>query len=147
MKDSGVEWLGQVPEHWIVAQLKLYTKHMQTGPFGSQLHAQDYIVDGVPLINPAHMANGKLVPDPKITVDIETQERLSRHKLVKNDIIFARRGELGRCAIVKEEQEGWLCGTGSLKVKLNSKISPEYAYLLITSNGVISELKIGRAHV
>lgn len=142
MKDSGVEWLGQVPEHWIVAKLKLNTRLMQTGPFGSQLHAEDYVDNGVPLINPAHMKNGEIVPDPQVSVDIDTQERLSQHKLSVGDIIFARRGQLGRCAVVKEEQVGWLCGTGSLKATLNERLIPEYAYLLITSAGVVAELSL-----
>ena len=142
MRDSGVEWLGEVPEHWDVTQLKFYTLDMQTGPFGSQLHAEDYVTNEIPLINPAHMISGELVPDPNVTVDEETQERLSRHKLAAGDIIFARRGELGRCAVVQEQHEGWLCGTGSLKAKLNKLLIPEYAYLLITSEGVISELSL-----
>lgn len=142
MRDSGVEWLGEVPEHWIVTQLKFYTLDMQTGPFGSQLHAEDYVANEIPLINPAHMISGELIPDPNVTVDEATQERLSRHKLSAGDIIFARRGELGRCAVVQEEHEGWLCGTGSLKAKLNKLLTPEYAYLLITSDGVISELSL-----
>ncbi|EGQ8123316.1 restriction endonuclease subunit S [Vibrio parahaemolyticus] len=142
MKDSGVEWLGDVPEHWVVAQLKINTVLMQTGPFGSQLHAEDYVEGGIPLINPAHMIDGKIIPDMKVTVDIETQERLCRHKLSKGDIIFARRGELGRCAIVQSNQVGWLCGTGSLKATLNERLIPEYAYLLITSEGVTAELSL-----
>ena len=142
MKDSGVEWLGDVPEHWVVAQLKFNTLVMQTGPFGSQLHAEEYIEDGIPLINPAHMIDGDIVPDNRVTVDEATQERLERHKLSEGDIIFARRGELGRCAIVHKHQEGWICGTGSLRATLNDKLISEYAYLLITSDGLISELSL-----
>ncbi|MEQ1619781.1 MAG: restriction endonuclease subunit S [Methylococcales bacterium] len=142
MHDSGVEWLGEVPEHWVVAQLKFNTLEMQTGPFGSQLHAEDYIEDGIPLVNPAHMADGKIIPDSKVSVDEATWHRLKRHQLFQGDLIFARRGELGRCAVVTKEQEGWLCGTGSLKAKLNSRLIPEYSYLLITSNGVVSELSL-----
>lgn len=142
MKDSGVEWLGEVPAHWVVAQLKFNTLEMQTGPFGSQLHAEDYVDGGIPLINPAHMLEGKIVPDWQVSVDEATRERLSRHQLEEGDLIFARRGELGRCAIVTKDQEGWLCGTGSLKAKLNSKLIPEYSYLLITSDGVVAELSL-----
>ncbi|HBQ5670324.1 TPA: restriction endonuclease subunit S [Klebsiella quasipneumoniae] len=142
MKDSGVEWLGEVPEHWTIAQLKFNTIEMQTGPFGSQLHAEDYVVDGIPLINPAHMNAGMIIPDPKVTVDEATQERLGRHKLSEGEIIFSRRGELGRCAVVKKNNEGWLCGTGSLKAKLTKKIIPDYAYTLISSEGVVSELTL-----
>lgn len=142
MKDSGVEWLGEVPVHWVIAQLKFNTLEMQTGPFGSQLHAEDYVVDGIPLINPAHMYSGEIIPDPKVTVDEDTQKRLERHKLKEGDIVFSRRGELGRCAVVRNEQEGWLCGTGSLKAKLNAGIIPNYAYILVSSEGVVSELTL-----
>ncbi|MCU2731022.1 restriction endonuclease subunit S [Enterobacter hormaechei subsp. steigerwaltii] len=142
MKDSGVDWLGEVPEHWTIAQLKFNTLEMQTGPFGSQLHAEDYVIDGIPLINPAHMNAGMIIPDPKVTVDEATQERLGRHKLSEGEIIFSRRGELGRCAVVKKNNEGWLCGTGSLKAKLTKKIIPDYAYTLISSEGVVSELTL-----
>lgn len=142
MKDSGVEWLGEVPAHWVVAQLKFSAMEMQTGPFGSQLHAEDYVDSGIPLINPAHMIEGKIIHDPRVTVDEQTWRRLKRHALAAGDMIFARRGELGRCAIVTEGQEGWLCGTGSLKVKLGKQLDAEYAYLLITSPGVVSELSL-----
>ena len=142
MKDSGVEWLGEVPAHWVVTQLKFNTLEMQTGPFGSQLHAEDYVDDGIPLVNPAHMVEGKIVPDPQVTVDEQTWQRLSRHGLKSGELIFARRGELGRCAVVTKVEEGWLCGTGSLKAKLNDRLIPEYSYLLITSEGVVSELSL-----
>lgn len=142
MKDSGVEWLGEVPEHWRVSQLKFNTLLMQTGPFGSQLHAEDYIQDGVPLVNPAHMKDGKIIPDSQASVDQDTWHRLERHQLSPGELVFARRGELGRCAVVTEAQKGWLCGTGSLKAKLNAKLLPEYAYLLVTSKGVVSELSL-----
>ena len=141
-KDSGVEWLGEVPAHWVISQLKFNTSEMQTGPFGSQLHAEDYVDGGVPLINPAHMIDGKISPDPQISVDEVTWQRLKRHALAAGDIIFARRGELGRCAIVTKEQEGWLCGTGSLKAQLNTQLIAEYAYLLITSKGAVAELSL-----
>ena len=141
-KDSGVEWLGEVPAHWLVTQLKFNTLEMQTGPFGSQLHAEDYVDGGIPLINPAHMIDGKIIPDSQVTVDEATCQRLSRHILNAGELIFARRGELGRCAVVTETEEGWLCGTGSLKAKLNDRLIPEYSYLLITSEGVVSELSL-----
>jgi type I restriction enzyme S subunit len=142
MKDSGVEWLGEVPAHWLVTQLKFNTLEMQTGPFGSQLHSEDYVDGGIPLINPAHMIDGNIIPDSKVTVDEATRERLSRHILKAGELIFARRGELGRCAVVTATEDGWLCGTGSLKAKLNDRLIPEYSYLLITSEGVVSELSL-----
>lgn len=50
LKDSGVPWLGEVPEGWEMVQLKFVANLIQTGPFGSQLHAEDYVSNGIPVI-------------------------------------------------------------------------------------------------
>jgi type I restriction enzyme S subunit len=142
MRDSGIEWLGQVPAHWTVCQLKFNTLEMQTGPFGSQLHAEDYVEGGIPLVNPAHMVSGTVVPESGCTVDSATCERLSRHKLSVGDLVLARRGELGRCVVIGENEAGWLCGTGSLRATLSTRLDPYYAYMLLSSEGVKSELSL-----
>lgn len=142
MKDSGVTWLGDVPKHWGISQLKYNTVLMQTGPFGSQIHADDYIENGRPLINPSHIVNGEIIPDFRCSVSDVVFKRLDRHKLLQGELILARRGELGRCAVVKNDQEGWLCGTGSLKAKLSEDLAPEYAQMLISSEGVCAELSL-----
>lgn len=142
MKDSGVEWLGDVPEHWGVSQFKFQTLLMQTGPFGSQLHSDDYVENQIPIINPAHIVGGQIVPNAFCTVDKDTQARLSRHKLERGDLILARRGELGRCAVVRATHEGWLCGTGCLKASMGKVMSPDYAYMLISSEGIKVELSL-----
>ena len=121
MKDSGVEWVGKIPEHWQLVSLFRVAQSIQTGPFGTQLHHADYVDDEVPLINPIHLVDGKLQPDGKNTVTRETAERLSRYKLTPGEIVFARRGDIGRCAVVFPEQEGWLCGTGSMVVRLHAQ--------------------------
>lgn len=90
---------------------------IQTGPFGSQLKAEDYVDDGTPVINPQHLARGIIKADHAVSVDAATAERLSRHRLQPNDVVVARRGELGRCAVVRSEHAGWLCGTGSIVVR------------------------------
>ncbi len=127
MKDSDVEWLGKIPEHWDALPLKLLCESLQTGPFGTQLHAEDYIENGVPSINPAHLSNGKIVPDLKVSVDEDTVERLAIHKFKLGDIVFARRGEIGRCGLVTQQEVGWLCGSGSLRARPHKNLlNPEY---------------------
>lgn len=114
----GVEWLGDVPEDWHTTTLGKISKSFKTGPFGSILHQSDYVSNGVPLVNPVHMKAGRIVPNLDCTVSQVTFEQLRDYRLSKDDIIFCRRGELGRCALVREEQDGWLCGTGSIRVCL-----------------------------
>jgi type I restriction enzyme S subunit len=141
MKDSGIDWLGQIPAHWEVVRLGFLASLMQTGPFGSQLHADEYVEGGVPVINPSHMSGGCIAPDQKCTVTGETASRLARHRLEDGDIVFARRGEMGRCALVTAESSGWLCGTGSLlfRPKGSGCFSP-YLLLVLSGKGVADEL-------
>ena len=130
MKDSGIPWLREIPAHWSVISLGRLATLLQTGPFGSQLHAHEYIEGGVPIINPSHMAEGLIRHDSKCTVDEETAKRLERHFLQVGDIVFARRGEIGRCALVRNHEEGWLCGTGSMLMRPDTRILVS-AYLVM----------------
>jgi type I restriction enzyme, S subunit len=118
LKPSALDWLSDIPRHWEVAPLFRIVETIQTGPFGSQLHSADYVEGGIPLINPAHITASRLVPDEMSSVDESTAVRLSRHRLREGDIIMARRGEIGRCGVVGPQEEGWLCGTGSLVIRL-----------------------------
>ncbi len=143
MKDSGVAWLGEIPMHWGVSKLSYLSESMQTGPFGSQLHAEEYVEGGVPLINPVDIANGQIFDNPKITVGDDVVERLARHKLELGDVVIARRGEMGRAGLVRENNVGWLCGTGSLRARLNQKImNPEFLLYQFSMKGVVDYLSL-----
>jgi type I restriction enzyme S subunit len=120
MKDSGIEWLGQVPAHWSVTPLGAVCGLIQTGPFGSQLHAEDYITDGVPVVNPSNLEDGQIQADWRCTVSAVIAGVLSQHLLCYGDIVVARRGEMGRCAVVDLHAAGWLCGTGSMILRLKT---------------------------
>lgn len=143
MKDSGLTWLGDIPAHWKSVSLGYLATLLQTGPFGSQLHAQEYVEGGIPVINPSHMGDGLIRPDSKCTVDEATAKRLSRHFLQIGDVVFARRGELGRCALVRAEEKGWLCGTGSLLMRPEIRmIEPAYLVALFTLKRLKESLAI-----
>ena len=132
--------IGILPENWEVKKLGELTS-LRTGPFGSSLHKSDYITNGIPLINPTHIFDGELFPDRNITVSKEAVMRLSEFQLRTNDIILGRRGEMGRCAVVKEAQQGWLCGSGSLIMRPNTKIVPEFLRRIISSPQVIAKIE------
>lgn len=107
---------------------------IQTGPFGSQLKSDEYEDSGIPVINPSHIVAGEVVPDPRTAVSEEKAEQLARHKLQEGDLIVARRGDLGRCAVVGPSAAGFLCGTGSALVRLDqSRVDPSFAAILFSS--------------
>jgi type I restriction enzyme S subunit len=143
LKPSGIDWLGDIPMHWEEVRLGALAASFQTGPFGTQLHAHEYVRDGVPIINPSHMKNGKIVSDRNVAVGPDKVNELYQHRVRTGDIVLARRGELGRCALVREAEEGWLCGTGSLRVRLRTDlIFPEYLLQLISSKGASDWLSL-----
>ncbi len=114
-KPSGVEWLGDVPEHWEVQRLRDCSL-IQTGPFGSQLHADEYISGGTPIINPANVVEGRLAPDDEVTIPSTRAGDLARHAFKAGDIAFGRRGEMARVAVVQPCDLPALCGTGCLRI-------------------------------
>lgn len=122
-----------LPDGWAWMRLASLIEMFITGPFGSALHKSDYVADGIPLINPMNIIEGKIVPIDKMQVSRETVERLSTFKVTSSDIVIARRGDMGRCAVVQPEQEGWLCGTGSFVLCFPIVLCSEYFAVCLRS--------------
>ena len=144
--ESGLAWLPSVPSHWKMVRAKNLASLIQTGPFGSQLHNHDYVSNGTPVINPLHLVSGRIKPNSKARVSKEKVAELSRHKLVLGDIVFARRGDLGRSAVVTKSEVGWLCGTGSILFRPLQDGHPEFISRLIetpTYKGVLVASSVG----
>lgn len=99
MKDSGVEWLGEVPQHWKVTRLK-YIATVQTGIAKGKDTADKETVT-VPYLRVANVQDGFLALDDIATIDIEP-EQLDRYRLAPGDVLMNEGGDfdkLGRGAI------------------------------------------------
>jgi type I restriction enzyme S subunit len=116
----------ELPKGWEWVRFTEYSIDISTGPFGSMIHQSDYIRGGVPLINPSHMINDRIVEDDEIAVSKEFAEELQTYKIFDGDIVMARRGEVGRIAVVREKQNGWLCGTGSFVLRFAKEVNRDY---------------------
>ncbi len=91
---------------------------IQTGPFGSQLHASDYSNVGAPVVMPTNIRDLRISTDGIARVSGEHVNRLARHRLRAGDIVYSRRGDVEKCALVRSDQANWLCGTGCLLVRV-----------------------------
>ena len=94
---------------------------LQTGPFGSQLHAHDYVDDGIPVV-PTEALRGRQIDHSVLPKIAPTKAReLSRHRLVAGDIVFARRGvqATGHIGCVRQAEDGFICGTGAIRLRIN----------------------------
>ena len=108
---------------WESVKLEDISSGIQTGPFGSQLHQSDYTEDGTPVVMPKDLIGGKISEQSIARVGAEHVQRLQRHIIQNGDILYSRRGDVGRCAFATERETGWLCGTGCLRVTVNPRVA------------------------
>lgn len=133
--------VGVIPEEWGVIKLKEKVS-FKTGPFGSALHQSDYIDDGIPVINPMQIIDGKIIPTSTMAITEKAAICLSDFRLQTYDIVIGRRGEMGRCAVIDILENGWLCGTGSMIIRCNkSLIDPNYLQRVLSSAPIIAAIE------
>ena len=112
--------IGEIPAEWeflALVDLAEPGNGIQTGPFGSQLHASEYVECGVPVIMPRDMANGHVSDADAAQISEQKVEELRRHRVLAGDILFARRGDTGRAGLITHREEGWVCGTGCFRFR------------------------------
>src|SRR6266705_2623080 len=93
---------------------------LQTGPFGTQLHAHDYVTLGIPVV-PTEAIYGRQIDRSVLPmISVSKAAELERHKLKSGDILFARRGvqATGHIGYVREDEAGFICGTGAIRLRV-----------------------------
>ena len=122
---AGDELVGPAPDGWEYTTLGVACQRgggdIQTGPFGSQLHAADYVPNGVPSIMPQNIGDNRIVEESIARITPEDAKRLGRYLVRRDDIVYSRRGDVERRALVRDHEDGWLCGTGCLRVRLGDR--------------------------
>ncbi len=131
----------RLPAGWAWATFGDYVLELCTGPFGSLIHKDDYVVDGVPLINPSHMIGGRVAHDPGVSLSREMAATLEAYRLRPGDVLLARRGEVGRYALVTSREDGWLCGTGSFFARLTAECDRRFFGLLLEDPRLRTQLQ------
>jgi type I restriction enzyme, S subunit len=143
--ESSLSWVGALPESrlrtildrrgpdWQDRTLREVAENISTGPFGTMLHKSDYVPNGIPLVNPMNLIQSRILPSKAMMVNATTRDRLRVYELKPGDVVVARRGELGRCAVVTDKEAGWLCGTGCFVVRLSKYMNPRFFVALFDS--------------
>ena len=107
---------------WKKVKLGEVSLCIQPGPFGTQLHNSDYTDQGIPVIMPKDMTDGRVSHAKLEHISEDTANRISRHKVDAGDIIVARKGDVRKCIYIRESEEGWITGSDCLKMQLNQRI-------------------------
>ncbi|WP_114104323.1 restriction endonuclease subunit S [Thalassospira profundimaris] len=127
-----VKIIDGVPEGWsirLLPELCVGKNGIQTGPFGSQLHQSDYTFEGVPVVMPKDLKGFRISTDTIARIPEEKAHELGRHVMSVGDIVYGRRGDIGRRALIGEPEDGFFCGTGCLRIRPDAnKIRPLYLF-------------------
>lgn len=124
-----------------IVKLSELVEDIRVGPFGTALHKHDYISDGIPVINPQHIKKNRICPNRNVTISADKAVELSTYCLRENDIIIGRRGEMGRSAAVMKEETGWICGTGSILIRLKKDFKASFYAKVLSSPEVVRYLE------
>ena len=147
---DGEQLFGLLPDDWEYTTLGVACNRgggdIQTGPFGSQLHASDYVDVGIPSIMPQNIGDNRINVEGIARIGSDDASRLNRYLVREGDIVYSRRGDVERRALVRSAEDGWLCGTGCLRVRLGENgVDPEYASYLL-GHPSIREWIVRHAH-
>jgi type I restriction enzyme S subunit len=115
---------------------------IRTGPFGSTLHAGDYVDDGTPIITTEHFKNGEL-PEQKFGIPQVSEEdfrRLLKYVLRCDDIVFSRVGSVDINALITPFQSGWLFSGRVLRVRTNDTIESRYLHYELSTARVRNDV-------
>ena len=124
-----------------LVELSQLVDDIRIGPFGTMLHKEDYILNGIPVINPQHIKKLAICESPRVTISAEKADELAAYKLQVNDVIMGRRGEMGRVAAVGERESGWICGTGSILFRLKPEFDANLYVQILSSPKTVHYLE------
>ncbi len=115
---------------------------IKTGPFGSTLHADDYVDDGIPIITTEHFKSGQLptVKDDIPQVSDDDYFRLSSYTLKTDDIVFSRVGSVDINALVTPFQDKWLFSGRVLRVRPNAEVGSMFLHTLLETDDVRKDI-------
>ncbi len=132
MKDSGVEWLGEVPAHWEVAPLKYLAIEKVAGPYGASLTKAMYTTSGYRVygqqqVIPNDFSSGDYyIPQEKF-------EEMIRYQVYPGDVLFSVMGTVGKVAVVPPEVEPGIINPRLVRYRFFRRVNPDFIRLLVMS--------------
>ena len=105
---------------------------IQTGPFGSQLHKEDYVQIGTPIVTVEHLGKKRFTEQNLPCVSDKDKKRLNKYVLKEGDVVFSRVGSVDRCSYVSREYDGWMFSGRCVRVRPFAEIEPLYLYYYFT---------------
>ena len=138
-KDSGIEWIGEIPIRWEVRKLQFLAakeKYAFTGgPFGSDLKSEEYTQEGVRIIQLQNIGIGRFLNDYKIFTSNKKADELYSCNIFPEEIIVAKMADpVARACLIPKEDDRYLMASDGIRIKVDSeKANNKYAVYAINS--------------
>ncbi len=133
LKDSGIDWLGETPEHWEVKKLKYVTSNLVSGPFGSSLKKEVYVNKGYKIYGQEQVIKNDMSYGNYYISEGKYNE-MNRYKITKNDILISCVGTFGKILLVPEEFQKGIINPRLIKLSpIADLIEPIFLNILLKS--------------
>jgi type I restriction enzyme S subunit len=142
MKDSGVEWLGEIPAHWEVKRLWHLTPPRRRIMYGIVLPGPN-VDDGVPIVKGGDVSPGRLRLDSLNRTTREIEAGYVRSRLQGRDLVYAIRGSIGEVAMVPDELTGANLTQDAARVAYTSPTHGPWLLYALKSRAVFAQLEAG----
>ena len=142
LKDSGVEWLGEIPVGWEIKKLKYGVSKVGSGvtPSGG---ASIYQLSGIPLLRSQNIHVDGIKMDDVAYIDEELHDSMSNSKVQAGDVLLNITGaSIGRCFYVEENFGEANVNQHVCIIRPNGKIKTSYLYFVLRSDLGEEQIKI-----
>ena len=112
----------------------------QTGPFGTQFSASEYVNEGIPVINVKNIGVGMVIRENLDYISEQTRDRLSQHILKTGDIVFGRKGSVDRHAYIFKNENGWVQGSDCIRARKKTQVNMLFLSQYLEGNGVKKQI-------
>ncbi|SHJ42006.1 restriction endonuclease subunit S [Thermoclostridium caenicola] len=142
MKDSGSEWIGEIPEHWSIIKMKylLSSKKysIKAGPFGSQLKNDDMVSGDIKVYNQKTVLDNDFKSGDYYIENCKYEE-LRAFEVFSGDLLVTTRGTIGKTAIVPKDAEKGILHPCLIKITLNpDKVLNDYVNVIFNNTKIVT---------
>ncbi|MGJ3522845.1 restriction endonuclease subunit S [Nitratidesulfovibrio sp. D1] len=141
MKDSGVEWLGEVPEHWRVCRLRWAAQSIKAGPFGSAITKDMYTETGFRVYGQEQVIADDFTVG-NYYIDIDKHTTLAEYIIFPRDILISCVGTFGKISIFPDDAEAGIINPRLINIRFDYAIIPEYIKYTLTSRAVSTQISM-----
>lgn len=140
MKDSGVEWLGEVPEHWDVTKFSYAIDFLE----GPGILAVDFHDEGIPLLRIQNVKEAVVTDNFKTYLDpLKVKEKWEHFRVEKGDLLISASASTGLISEVDERAVGAVPYTGLIRLKpVSASITKDFIRFVVQSDLFYEQIKL-----